>query len=87
LGTNVYSRTLRKAAELLGGQQALSKHLRVPSSELQKWLEDKDVPPLAIFLQAVDLVVEESTGSSDSTPGDPPSPRDAAPGNSPATRY
>jgi hypothetical protein len=77
MSSSVYSRTLRKAAELAGGHKQLARQLRVPLAELEKWIAEKDVPPMPIFLRAVDLVLEETApGSSD--PGEPPAPRDCA---------
>jgi hypothetical protein len=77
MSPSVYSRTFRKAAELAGGQKQLARQLRVPLAELEKWIADEDVPPMPIFLRAVDLVLEEtSPGAAD--PGEPPAPRDCA---------
>jgi hypothetical protein len=76
---SVYSRTLQKAAELVGGQRKLARQLRVPLAELEKWIADKDEPPTAVFLAAVDLVLEETAppaGGSGS--GEPPAPRESA---------
>ena len=76
--TSVYSRTLQKAAESHGGQKKLARLLRVPLAELEKWIADKDEPPMAVFLRAVDLVLDETTSScASSEPGDPPAPRES----------
>jgi hypothetical protein len=85
---SVYSRTLQKAAELIGGRSQLCRHLHVPMGDLQSWIDDKALPPIGIFLRAVDLVIQETPppAGSDSGPGDPPAPRDAADGSS-ASRY
>jgi len=85
---SVYSRTLQKAADVIGGQANLCRHLRVPAADLQKWIDDKAVPPIGIFLRAVDLVIEETTPPADSGPGEPPAPRDcSSAGDSSATQY
>ena len=75
--TSVYSRTLQKAAESAGGQKKLARLLRVPLAELEKWIADKDEPPMAIFLKAVDMVLDETTSSGASEPDDPPTPRES----------
>ena len=75
--SNVYSRTLQKAAQLAGGTKQLARQLRVPLAELQKWLAGSDTPPMPVFLRAVDLVLDE-TSASGSDPSDPPAPRDCA---------
>ena len=76
--TSVYSRTLQKAAEAAGGQKKLARVLRVPLADLEKWLADKDEPPMAVFLKAVDMVLDETTSSGAGEPGEPPPPRDCA---------
>ncbi|HEY7664558.1 MAG TPA: hypothetical protein VH934_15675 [Xanthobacteraceae bacterium] len=74
--TSVYSRTLQKAAESAGGAKKLARILRVPLVDLEKWIADKDEPPMAVFLKAVDLVLDETAPQGASEPGDPPAPRD-----------
>lgn len=78
MAASVYSRALLKAAEILGGQDALRRKLRVPAADLQKWIDDKAVPPAGIFLTVVDLIIEETAPPAGSEPADPPAPRDAA---------
>jgi hypothetical protein len=87
VASSVYSRTLQKAAELIGGPKKLCRHLRVPMADLQGWIEDKAVPPLAIFLRAVDLVIEETPPPADSGPGDPPAPREGSPAGDPSASW
>ena len=89
MAASVYSRTLQKASELVGGHARLCRHLRVPLPDLEKWLADKAVPPIGIFLKAVDLILEETpVPPSDSGSDDPAAPRDCSPaGDSSATRY
>jgi len=76
--TSVYSRTLQKAAEAAGSQKKLAHLLRVPLVDLEKWIAGKDEPPMAVFLKAVDLVLDDTTSPGVSEPGDPPAPRDCA---------
>jgi hypothetical protein len=89
VAASVYSRTLQKAAELIGGHAKLCRHLRVPAAELQKWLDDKAVPPIGVFLRAVDLIIEETSPPVDSGGSEePPAPRDCSSAGDPAaTRY
>ena len=89
MAQSVYSRTLQKAAELMGGRSQLCRHLHVPMNDLQKWIDDKTVPPIGIFLRAVDLVIQETPPPAGSDgPGDPPAPRDASPADDSSTsRY
>jgi hypothetical protein len=53
----VYARTLHRACELLGGLDALSRHLNVPGPTLARWIGGLEQPPLDVFLKAVDIVL------------------------------
>jgi hypothetical protein len=75
---SVFSRTFKKAAELIGGREKLCRRLRVPSAELDLWIADKAEPPTSIFLKAVDLVIDEISPPTGSEPPEPPAPRDAS---------
>jgi hypothetical protein len=88
VAASVYSRTLTKAAELVGGRAKLCRLLKVPSGDLENWITDKAVPPTAIFLKAVDLIISETPApSGDDSPPEPGAPRDCAAGESEASRY
>jgi hypothetical protein len=84
----VYSRTLQKAAELIGGRAKLCRHLHVPAAELQNWIDDKAVPPIGVFLRVVDFIIEETSPPGDSSdPADPAAPRDCSPAGGETTQY
>lgn len=53
----VYSRTLQRACEILGGIRALATHLRVDPGDLARWIDARGEPPLEVFLAAVDVVL------------------------------
>jgi hypothetical protein len=55
------SRTLQRAAEILGGRDRLSRQLRVPARELDRWIAEEAEPPRGVFLRAVDIVLEETS--------------------------
>jgi DNA-binding transcriptional regulator YdaS (Cro superfamily) len=55
---DLYVNTLRRAAELVGGEQPLALRLRVTPSHLALWLKGLAVPPGDIFLRAADIVGE-----------------------------
>ena len=75
--SSVYSRAVRKAAELVGGRERLARTLQVPLSEIEKWILGEKKPPRELFLRVVDLIVDDSAAPGD-TPGDPPAGKDAA---------
>jgi hypothetical protein len=79
--SSVMRRTLQKAAELAGGHKPLARRLRVPLGELEKWIAGGGEPPMAIFLKAVDLVLDEAPyPPAGSEPGDAPGAKDCASG-------
>ena len=79
MATTVYTRTLHKAAELIGGRRKLARHLRVPLAELEKWLTGGKEPPIAVFLKTVDLVLDETAPNGGaSEPGEPAPPKSSA---------
>ena len=55
---DLYVNTLRKAAELVGGEQPLALRLKVTPSHLALWLKGLAVPPGDIFLRAAGIVGE-----------------------------
>jgi hypothetical protein len=62
----VYSRTLQRACEVLGGVRQAAEHLHVDPADLARWIDARGQPPLDVFLAAVDVVLlhaERSQGS------------------------
>jgi hypothetical protein len=57
---SIYARTLRRAMEILGGEQQLADRLRVPASELREWLAGTERPPMAYLLVAVEVVEQDA---------------------------
>jgi hypothetical protein len=65
---DVYARTFRRAAEIIGSTQRLALHLDVPSQTLRLWMLGKAGAPADKFLGAVDVVIAHDlayTGLSD----------------------
>lgn len=56
----VYEDTLKRAAEIAGGEEALAWRLRVTPSHLALWLQGVASPPSEVFLKAADIVSEHS---------------------------
>jgi len=75
--SSVYSRAVRKAAELLGGRDKLARTLQVPVSEIEKWITEQKKPPREIFLRVVDVIIDDS-GMPESSPAEPPPAQDAS---------
>lgn len=53
---NSYTRTLQRAAQVLGGFDALAAELRVSISDLVGWLNGSVVLPVPLYLKALDIV-------------------------------
>jgi DNA-binding transcriptional regulator YdaS (Cro superfamily) len=53
----VHARTLRRAAQIVGGAKELAAQLGVASDDLVYWLDGTKRVPQEIFLKAVDIVV------------------------------
>jgi hypothetical protein len=73
---SVYSRAVRKAAEMVGGRERLARVLQVAVADIEKWLLGEKKPPREIFLRVVDIIIEDAAGSD--TAGEPPAGKDAA---------
>lgn len=55
---SVHLAALQRAAEILGGREALAQYLDVPLQLLDLWLDGHTAPPPDVFLLAIDVVVE-----------------------------
>ena len=82
VASSVYSRAVRKAAELLGGRENLARILNVALADVNKWIGGEK-PPREVFLHVVDLIIDETTPPGDSAESDDAAPRDCAPAVSP----
>ena len=60
MDTVVRTRTLRRAAEILGGRAELRKYLNVSAICLAAWMTGLDTAPTDVFLKAVDIVMENA---------------------------
>ena len=80
MAVSVYSRTVQRATELLGGRDRLARRLRVPKADIDRWIADEAKPPRDIFLRIVDLILDD-TGPAHDADADPPPSRDAAGAN------
>jgi len=56
---SVRSRTLAKAAQIVGGQDVLRRRLNVSALLLGLWLTGTEPPPTDVFLKAVDIVEDQ----------------------------
>lgn len=58
----VHARALLRAVEILGGIDELARQVDVPAYDLAVWMKGEVMPPLAVFLKAVDIISEHETG-------------------------
>lgn len=54
----VYVRTLKRAAEIIGGEEEFAHRLKVTPSLLELWIRGVVSPPGDVFLKAADIVSE-----------------------------
>jgi hypothetical protein len=62
LRQTVYTRTLHRACEALGGVPELALYLSVAVKELQRWLEGLEAPPDGVFLAASHVATRHKPG-------------------------
>lgn len=48
---------------MLGDEQRLARYLRVPLRELHAWRTGGELPPLAMFLSCVELILDDERSS------------------------
>lgn len=58
---NVYARTIKRAADIVGGEAALASRLSLTPETVTQWVRGEGVPPTKVFLQAVDIVSAHDT--------------------------
>ena len=54
--STVQTRTLKRAAETLGGISELAVLLETPETEVERWIAGNGQPPQVAFLRALDIV-------------------------------
>lgn len=55
---SIRHQAIRRAAEIVGEYRKLARRLRVPADELVRWINGKEQPPNAAFLECVDIILE-----------------------------
>ena len=69
--SDVYIKTLVRAAEIVGGAQELAFRLKVTPSYLSLWMAGLEACPGHVFLKAVDLVLEREIALQTAAPPAP----------------
>ena len=59
---DIHQRALRRAAEILGGNEQLRLHLEATEAEFSSWSARRELPR-DIFLRLVDIITEEEVRS------------------------
>ena len=54
--SRIHTRTLEKAAQILGGQAELAAYLHVTRGDLAAWMDGRKVLPTSVFITAVDVI-------------------------------
>ena len=58
MNAGIYADMLHRAAATLGGVSRLAVHLAAPPEAVRKWIAGTEEPPLAAFLEALDVVAQ-----------------------------
>jgi hypothetical protein len=77
---STYRSALFAAHKVLGSLDVLSARLRVDQRTLMRWMAGQDIPPLAVFLQVVDIIVDHIEAKLS-----PDEPQPGTPASAPAT--
>jgi hypothetical protein len=59
-----HTATLERAAGLVGGRAELAAALNVAERQLEYWIERKGTAPHSVFLDAIDIIIENAGASS-----------------------
>jgi hypothetical protein len=70
----LYAECIRRAAQVLGGYTALGARLGRSPQVLERWARGEGDAGEMVFLQVVDILVEESICAVPPQPGDSPGP-------------
>jgi hypothetical protein len=60
---DVYRRAVERTIEVLGSDERLARYLRVSLKKLHAWRTGSEIPPLAVFLHCVDLILDDERSS------------------------
>jgi hypothetical protein len=55
-----YSNALQVAAKILGGREQLRRRLGATEADLTSWMTGEVEPPSAVFLEAVDIMLDHN---------------------------
>ena len=55
--------TLERAAALVGGYAELAARLKVSQRQLDYWIVEISTPPHTVFLEAIDIIIENAGAS------------------------
>jgi hypothetical protein len=65
---DIHKRALRRAAEIVGGNEELMRCLSVSEAEFSSWAGERDLPR-EVFLRLVDIITDEGVQSVQGTRG------------------
>jgi hypothetical protein len=55
---SIRQQAVHRAAEIAGEPRKLARRLRVPMEALVAWITGRDQPPNAVFLECVDMILD-----------------------------
>ena len=60
MSSSVHRRALQRAAQLVGGRQALADTLRLARPDIDAWIADERRPDMAVLLRVVELILDKT---------------------------
>ncbi len=60
---HVYRRAIERAVEVLGDEAQLARYLDVSLKSLHAWRTGNEIPPLVVFVNCVDLILDDERSS------------------------
>lgn len=71
----IQTRVIRRAAELMGGEEELAQLLNVVPSHLALWISGEALPPDDVFLKVADIITGQGVQKLATILASPPGPR------------
>jgi hypothetical protein len=66
----VHARAIVRAVEILGGVDEFAKRANVSPYDISLWSSGKSMPPMDVFLFAVDVISQRAAVALDNPPGE-----------------
>jgi hypothetical protein len=66
----VHARAIVRAVEILGGVDEFARHAKATPYDISLWSNGKSLPPMDVFLLAVDVITQRTATALKDAPGE-----------------